>query len=460
MGPVFSVALLFPLVVGASNSGKGAGVATPMAIIIAAIGTAALAWIISRYARKISTCGALYDYVTSAVGEVPGFLSGWIYYGGAQIFAAIGVMITAGITSDFLASAVHVQIAWWVVGLALTAFVFVIQYLGVKLATRAQLLFAGFSVLAVLLFSIWVIIRAPGGLSVAPFDLTKVGFSGICFGVIYGIALFIGFESSANLAEECAEPRRAIPRALLGTLGVVVVYYVICSYAQALGFGLDAKAWAASQTPLTVLGGDPRYGSAFLADLLAAVVIIDAIAVSIGGAVVATRGVYKLARDRHAPIALARTHPKHGTPVAAALVPAGLTVLTIIITHASNGLLSRATPDPKVILPEYMPLWLWLATLAPFMFLLIYLVVALTAVRGLRDDENRGGVLLASLIGAGVAIGALFGFVYKAQSPFSLIPYYAIAWLLLGIGWMVFLRVRRARAEAATPLSAPQEAEA
>ena len=38
MGPVFGSILLIALVVGANNAGKGAGVATPVAIIIAAIG--------------------------------------------------------------------------------------------------------------------------------------------------------------------------------------------------------------------------------------------------------------------------------------------------------------------------------------------------------------------------------------------------------------------------------------
>jgi hypothetical protein len=38
MGPVFSVATLLPLIVGLSATGRGAGVATPVAIVVAGIG--------------------------------------------------------------------------------------------------------------------------------------------------------------------------------------------------------------------------------------------------------------------------------------------------------------------------------------------------------------------------------------------------------------------------------------
>jgi len=36
MGPVFSAAFLIPLIAGFSASGKGAGIATPLAVLIAA----------------------------------------------------------------------------------------------------------------------------------------------------------------------------------------------------------------------------------------------------------------------------------------------------------------------------------------------------------------------------------------------------------------------------------------
>ena len=58
MGPVFSIAFLVPLVMGiASASGKGAGVAAPLAVLISAIGVLGIGWIVAEYARRIHAAG-------------------------------------------------------------------------------------------------------------------------------------------------------------------------------------------------------------------------------------------------------------------------------------------------------------------------------------------------------------------------------------------------------------------
>src|SRR5262245_65762926 len=82
IGPVFSSAFVIPLVVGViSASGKGGGVASPVSVILAAVGVFALGWIVSSYAREIHAAGSLYDYVTRGLGVRGGTAAGWGYYG-------------------------------------------------------------------------------------------------------------------------------------------------------------------------------------------------------------------------------------------------------------------------------------------------------------------------------------------------------------------------------------------
>src|SRR5688500_8519012 len=76
MGPVFSVAALLPLVVGLSATGRGAGVATPVAILIAGIGMCGVGWIIAQYAKRIHLCGSLYEYVSDSAGPRTGVIAG------------------------------------------------------------------------------------------------------------------------------------------------------------------------------------------------------------------------------------------------------------------------------------------------------------------------------------------------------------------------------------------------
>src|SRR3954454_9560909 len=74
MGPVFSVATLLPLIVGLSATGRGAGVATPMAIVIAGVGMFGAGWVIAQYAKRIHLCGSLYEYVCDAYGPRAGIV--------------------------------------------------------------------------------------------------------------------------------------------------------------------------------------------------------------------------------------------------------------------------------------------------------------------------------------------------------------------------------------------------
>ena len=76
MGPVFSIAALLPLIVGESATGRGAGAAAPVAILIAGIGIGGVAWIIAQYAKRIHLCGSLYDYISQAPGRGSGWSAG------------------------------------------------------------------------------------------------------------------------------------------------------------------------------------------------------------------------------------------------------------------------------------------------------------------------------------------------------------------------------------------------
>ena len=104
LGPVFGAAFLTFLVAGAGAAGKGAGAATPLAMLFALIGVTAIGLVVAAFARKIRAAGSLYNYVTYAFGERVGFLAGWIYYLGVIILAINAVLFLGGLLSDQLKS--------------------------------------------------------------------------------------------------------------------------------------------------------------------------------------------------------------------------------------------------------------------------------------------------------------------------------------------------------------------
>ncbi|HET6792216.1 MAG TPA: APC family permease, partial [Actinomycetota bacterium] len=318
IGPVFSAAFLIPLIAGFGASGKGAGIATPFAVIVAAIGVLALGWIVAQYAKRVHAAGSLYDYVTMGLGSRVGGWTGWIYYGGTLLLSSaiavlVGWLFREGVLAVF---ELDLKLPVWAWSLIYVGLVFLILAAGVQISTRLQLLLAFVSVAVVLAFFIKVILEAPTNSLKAFNPMEAPDLSGIMFGVLYGVLIFVGFETAANLAEEAEHPKKAIPRAVLSSVIIVSVFYVVAAYAQIAGFGFDASVLTSPEVanagPLFVLGspGSPEgfaYGgdSDLILKALLVVVLLDVMAVGLGAATASTRGIFALARDRKVPGALA-----------------------------------------------------------------------------------------------------------------------------------------------------------
>ena len=440
IGPVFAAAFFIPTIVGASLNGKGAGIASPVSIIIAMIGMCAVAWIISRFARRIHAAGSLYDYVTEAFGERIGFVAGWVYYGGViALTLAIGLAF-GGFLHDTLFFNHGVELEWFWYSIAFWVVAAAMMIRGVAISTRVQLVLGVGSFLIILAFSIWVIIKVSGdgGLSGAPFNPSSSdqGWNGIFFGVLYAVIMFIGFESSANLAEETKSPRKHLPLAIFGSCIAVGIFYIIVTYAQAVGFGLSVQDWLAAFPPLYALAADPRFGSTLFGELVQWIVVIDIAAVGLGTAVGSSRGVFALARDGRLPKVLASVHPKYKTPWIASTALAVASIILIIIIAATNGLMTVGEMDPG----QWFPMFNWLATFGGFMLVAVYIAICVAAFKGM-PGESHGLLALAGIVGGLVSIGAIYGVIVQyAEIPtYNRIWWVAVLWLLGGVAVMLIL---------------------
>src|SRR5262249_61938130 len=101
------------------------------------------------------------------------------------------------------------------------------------------------------------------GNSLKPFNPSSAadGWSGIFFGMLYGVLMFVGFETAANLAEETPSPRREIPIAVLATAGIATVFYVLAAYVEGAGFHFNLQTiTAAAAAPPFALRAPPKAG--------------------------------------------------------------------------------------------------------------------------------------------------------------------------------------------------------
>jgi amino acid transporter len=435
MGPVYSIAFLVPLVVGLSSaSGNGAGNAASLAVVIAAVGVLGLGWIIAEYTRKIQRAGSLYDYVTDGLGGRVGTAAGWLYYAGILALGAGILPMIGGTIHDTILGEFNKQpLTYFEWDVLLFVLVGTIIYLGVALSTRVQLTLALISVTVVFAFSIFVIVQS-GGIHHIPTGFSigssPNGLKGVLFGVLYGVLLFTGFETSANLAEETDKPERNIPRAVLTSVLVIAGFYIIGTFAQVAGFHFNLKALggATAAGPLFVLAG-PKSSGGFadvgIRRLVELVVIFDMIAVLIGCAVSASRGFFALARDRKMPSPLTKIS-RRGTPLGASL-------FVLLAYAAVIALVAWSTAFALHETPEYVSMFSWMSTFGGFAIAAIYLLIAVGALRGLRNRGKSWALYLACLVGGVVTAAAIYGAIYKVTSPTVWAPYAALILLAIGL---------------------------
>ena len=126
------------------------------------------------------------------------------------------------------------------------ALVLALNYLGVRIAIRAMLTFAAISFPPMLLLALIIVVKGgDNGNTLTMFNpgetsLFGVTGGGVLGGVLLGILLFVGFEAAASIGEESSDPHHSIPRALLWTVAVSGVFFVIMSYAFSIGYGRKA----------------------------------------------------------------------------------------------------------------------------------------------------------------------------------------------------------------------------
>lgn len=458
MGPVFSIAFLVPLLVGLNASGKGAGTAAPLSVLIASVGVFGLGWIVSEYAKRIQAAGSLYDYVSDGLGTRIGAAAGFLYYLGILALGAGLLVMISGTVHDILAGEFNVTplptVGWDIV---LVVIVAAIMYLGVALSTRAQLILALLSITVVLIFSVVVIVKVGGGnhigKAISP-SSSPEGFNGVLFGVLYGVLLFTGFETAANLGEETAHPKRDVPRAVLISVLAVAGFYLVGSYAQVAGYHFDLAAIGknAVSGPLFGLAGpasEGGYGAVAVRRLLELVVVLDMLAVLIGISVASSRGFFAMARDDRLPRPLSRVSGR-GTPLVAGGLVLAVFVVVIVLTEAWSGLFAQ----PKT--PHYVAMFSWGSTFGGSALSAIYLLMCIGAVRGLSDHPKQWAVYLACTLGILVSLAALFGAVYKVKAPIIYAPYAGIAVFVVGL-LLTFVFPGRARAVTSLAELAPAE---
>ena len=414
------LALALGVAFGTSGAAATTGITVPLAYLIAGLGCLCLAVVIARFSRTMASAGGLYTYISRGLGPRAGFLGGWLYTGGF----AVGVSFVLVIASFFWSAALNAHTgiggSWYTWFFPLLGLATLLALLDIRVSTRLQLVVTVVGVLAILALAVAIVVQGgDDGLTAAPLDPSHApSASALFLGVVLGFTAFIGFEAAAVLGEEARDPLRAIPRAVLTTVLIALVYYVFVTWAMAIGFGsANAAAWARDPAALDTLA--VRYVGDWLATVIDFALAIGAFVGALAGLNLSTRMLYAMGRDGALPRALAWTHPRRRTPWVAIGLIAALTLVLVVAWGNHYG------PITYFVL---------VATTATLAILVTYVLVAVAGIALLVRERDIGPRLVPAVLAIAICVYTIYKSVVPTpQAPVDLAPYLAGGWLLAGL---------------------------
>ena len=266
----------------------------------------------ARVAGQHSVSGGPVVYAAT-FGPIVAFQAGWIFYVArvAALAANLNVLV-AYLARFWPALADGMGRAALILGV--TAGIAAINVVGVRRAIRWLDLLTLTKALPLVLLALYGLIRMapPAWPTVAP-PVPELEAAALL--VLYA---FVGFENGVVPAGETVDPRRTIPRALIGTvIATAALYFVVqlaYSGTMAQGAGGDAPLFAFGR----MLAGEAG------AMLLALAAIASVLGNVSGGITGTARTTYAMGRDGLLPAWFGGIDPRYATPARSILVMAGL----------------------------------------------------------------------------------------------------------------------------------------
>ncbi len=240
-----------------------------------------------------------------------------------RILSNAVVMIVLGrVLISYLSKVIDVPPVPTVLGLF--TLIFAINFVGVKIAARAQ------TVMMILLLAVFAVFVASGASHFRPQLLQEAvagGWTPILAAIPLMIQLFLGIETATEVGEEVANPKTTVPLGVFLALLLTVVVYVSIAF-TALSL-VGPETLASSKAPLldaaTVSLGPWATPVIVGAAVLALTKSMNAIFL------VFTRFLYAMGREGELPAALGKIHPRFGTPHVATIVAFVLTCACVLL---------------------------------------------------------------------------------------------------------------------------------
>ncbi len=299
--------------------GQVAGIAGPAAVwaylaagmVVILIG---LAYV--ELSARFERTGGPVVYAEEAMGRTAGFTVGWSVW---LTYLVGWAVLSDGFVSYLASLWTPAETFGPLIIILLVVSFCLLNTFGVRFGSQviSVLTVAKLVPLAVLVIAGLTFAGATGNITL---DLVPPGSEGFLMAVLVIIFAYGGFEAVSIPAGEMVSPRRTVAIAVIGTLSVVTIFYMLIQYSA---LRIEPNL-AEADSPLAAVGGIMFAGGLVFMTIGALV--------SIGGtqsgvALIAPRSLYALSREGMLPAFLGKVHPRFATPVASIWLTGALVIV-------------------------------------------------------------------------------------------------------------------------------------
>jgi len=418
-----SVAIIAPTAAMALNISLMAvtcSFSAPLVFLISTIIVGLVSYSIIKFNHYISASGSLYAFTKKSLGDKMGFTSGWALLL-AYIMLAGGTAAGFGnFFSGFLA-VFGLNVNWLPISIISSIAMIFLGIADAKICNRIILIIEGISILLILILSVVILFKVgtTTGLSLVPFKTNGVSTSALASASVFAFLSFIGFESASSLGEETKNPKKFIPIAIISAVFLSGLFYLVCSYAQVIGFGVDSeglKALSSSTLPLSDLS--TKYMTTGFGTVLILVAALSNFSCALGSYCAGSRMLFALSRDGLMPKIMMKLHPKHDTPYFA------LILIIVISNVVQIGLFKH----------DGIEVFGYLATIGSLAILVSYIFTSVGAMVYFTKNKVWGKAhLIVPIVSILALLYVLYSNIYPIpEFPNNLFPYIVLGWIAVG----------------------------
>ncbi len=300
-----------------------AGSALLVSMVIAGVIAFITAWSFAKLTAWQPVEGGVYEYGRQLVSPYAGFLAGWMWLV-ANTFT--GAAVSLGF-AYYLATAFPNLPTSWVAAVLCLAFT-ALNLVGARESTRVNNVLVAIKLAVLAFFVAFGVLHVNLG-NFNPFVPLS---SGVLYGTFFIFFAYGGFARVSVVAEEVKDAKRNVPLALLLSLAISMVVYVLVGLV-AVGL-LGPVGLAGSPSPLSTAMGVT--GNSLAVQTIAVGGLVATASVLLTAILGVSRMAYSMARRNDLPPALARLHHRFLTPYYAIVVSGVIMALLVLFVDLTR----------------------------------------------------------------------------------------------------------------------------